>query len=87
MAWEITIHIDADQEDVGTVSGTWTDPNAALGIFTFSKRVKANVAGANEFGIEAMAARDAWQLKQQANIDKAAWVQERINSADPKVGV
>ena len=85
--WEITVQYDADQDDVGTVSGTWTDPNPALGVFTYSKRIKASVAGADAFVAEVIAARNAWQVKQQANITGAAFVLGKINLADPKAGV
>ena len=87
MTWQISVNLDADQDDVGTVSGAWTDPNPDLGIFTFSKRVKANAAGANAFIAEAIAARNAWQVKQQANITGAAWVLDKINAADQKSGI
>jgi len=87
MTWQITIQYDTDQADVGTISGTWTDPNPTYGVFTHSKRIKANAAGANAFIAEAIAARNIWQIKQQANINGAAFVLNKINLADPKAGV
>ena len=87
MSWKITVQFDPDQNDVGSVSATWTDPNPALPAFTHSKRVKGTLAGVNAFVAEAVAARDAWQTKQQANITGAAFVLNKINAADPKVGV
>lgn len=85
MSWEITVQFDLDQEDVGSVAATWTDP--VLGVFTYSKRVKANAAGANAFIAEVIAARDIWQVKQQANITGATWVLNKINTVDPQVEV
>jgi len=85
MSWEITVQFDLDQEDVGSVAATWTDP--VLGVFTYSKRVKANAVGANAFIAEAIEARDIWQVKQQANITGATWVLNKINTVDPQVEV
>ena len=87
MTWQISVQFDADQADVGTVTGTWTDPLPALGIFTFSMRVKANAAGLTAFKTAAIAARNIWQVKQQENINKAAIVLAALNAADPKAGV
>jgi len=86
MTWEISLNLDLDQEDIGTVSATWTDSNIALGVFTYSKRLKVNTAGGNAFIAEAILARDAWQVKQQTNINGATWALNKINAADPKVG-
>ena len=85
--WKISVQYDADQNDVGTVSGTWTDPNLDYGIFTFSKRIKATTAGVNSFVAEAIAARNVWQVKQEANVAGAIFVLNKINTTDPKVEV
>lgn len=87
MTWQISVQFDADQTDVGSVTGTWTDPLPTLGVFTHSMRVKANLAGLNSFIAAAIAARNVWQVKQQAGIDKAAIVLAAMNAADPKAGV
>ena len=87
MSWKITVQFDPNQNDVGSVSATWTDPNEALGVFSYSKRIKGTLAGVNAFVAEAVAARDIWQTKQQANIAGAAFVLNKINTADPKAGV
>jgi len=84
MIWEISVNYDADQADVGSVTGTWTDP--VYGIFTYSQRIKANLAGANAFIAAAILARNTWQVKQQANIAGAAFVLGKINTADPRAG-
>lgn len=84
MTWKISLNFDADQDDVGTIIGIWTDP--IFGTFTHSKRIKATAAGGNAFIAEAISARDAWQIKQQANITGAAWVLGKINVADSKAG-
>jgi hypothetical protein len=86
MSWAISVQFDQDQADVGSVTGTWTDPLPALGVFTFSMRVKATLAGLNAFVAAAIAARDQWQAKQQANIDKVPIVLAALNAADPKAG-
>ena len=84
MTWEMKVNYDLDQDDVGTINATWTDPNLDYGIFTYSKRIKANAAGGNIFIAEAIKARDTWQIKQQANIAGAAWALNKINLSDPK---
>jgi len=85
MSWEITVNIDRDKTDVGRVSATWTDPDTDLGVFSFSKRISISVADADIFIVEAIAARDAWQVWQTSNNTKAAWALNRLNTADPKV--
>jgi len=85
MTWGIIVNYDADQDNVGTINATWTD--LVFGVFTYSKRIKANVAGGNAFIAEAIFARDAWQVKQQANIAGAAWALNKINLTDPKMKV
>jgi len=87
MTWAITVQYDTDQNDVGSVAATWTDPNLGYGVFTYSERIKATAAGVNAFVANAIAARDTWQTKQQANLSGAAVVLNKINAADPKVGV
>ena len=84
MSWKITVNFDQDQEDVGTVLAEWVDPS--LGVFNYSKRVKATNDGANAFVAEAIAARNIWQGKQQANINGTAVVLNKINAADPQAG-
>ena len=86
MTWAISLNYDLDQDDVGTINATWTDPNPNYGIFTYSKRIKANAAGGNAFVAEAIVARDVWQIKQQANIAGAVWALNKINLSDPKAG-
>jgi hypothetical protein len=73
MSWQITVTIDKDKVDVGNVSAIWTDPDTALGVFSFSQRIQADVDGADAFISEAIAARDAWQV----------W--QGNNNTDPKV--
>jgi len=85
--WKISVQYDADQNDVGTVSGTWTDPNLDYGVFAFSKRIKATAAGVNSFVTEAIAARNVWQVKQEANVAGVIFVLNKINITDPKAGV
>ncbi|MCK5611827.1 hypothetical protein KAR91_58700 [Candidatus Pacearchaeota archaeon] len=84
MTWEIQIRYDADQDDVGSISATWTDQE--YGDFTFSDRIKSNQTGANAFIAEAIAARDVWQVKQAASAVGVVWVLGQINTTDPKVG-
>lgn len=83
MTWTIKIRYDADQDDVGSISATWTEQEDVD--FTYSDRIKSNQAGANAFIAEAIAARDVWQDKQLENVNKAAWVLGQINTVDPQV--
>lgn len=85
MSWEVKVYIDQDQTDIGLVNATWTDPNEALGVFTYSERAQANVAGGTVFVNHAIAARNAWQTKQQGNIDKEVWVANKLIELDPQV--
>ena len=84
MTWTIQIKYDADQDDVGRISATWTDQT--YGDFTVSDRIKSNQAGATAFINQAIDARDAWQVKQAAAAIGVTWVLGQINTADPKVG-
>jgi len=85
MSWAITVSFpNVVKGNPGTASATWTDPNLAFGVFTFSENVQADVKSGNAFVAKAIAARDHWQTVQQGNIDKAAWVLGVINAADPK---
>ena len=84
MTWEIQIKYDADQDDVGGISATWTD--ATYGEFTHSNRIKANQAGANIFIAEAIAARNIWQTKQADAATDVGWVLSQINIDDPQIG-
>ena len=86
MSWKISIQFDQDQDDVGSITAIWTDPLPELGVFTFSLRVKANIAGLNEFKTAAIAARNKWQTKRQAAISKEPIVLAALNAADPQVG-
>jgi len=86
MTWQATVQIDKDKVDVGSVTVIWTDPNTALGVFSYSERIQANAAGRDAFIVRAIAARDEWQTYQQTNINYSANVLSFLNTADPKVG-
>lgn len=84
MTWAIQIKYDADQDDVGSISATWTDQ--IYGDFTYPCRIKASQSEVTIFITDAIAARDTWQGKQLASVNKAAIVLDQINALDPKVG-
>ena len=85
MHWTITVSFpDVVKGNPGTATATWTDPNVAFGVFSFSESVQANAQSGNAFVAKAIAMRDHWQTVQQSNIDKAAWVLGVINATDPK---
>jgi len=85
MAWKIDVRLDKDQNNVGTVVGTWND--LTYGMFTYTKRVKTDTGGASGYMTEAIAARDAWQLKQVDNTTKAAYLLNLMNTNDEQVEV
>ena len=82
--WVIFLQLDIDQADVGSFNATWTDPNAALGIFVFSKRIKVIYSEINATVRIAIAERDAWQIRRQTEIEDSDWILEVINQVDPK---
>ena len=57
MTWKIDVRLDKDQNNVGTVVGTWND--LTYGMFTYTKRVKTDTGGASGYMTDAIAARDA----------------------------
>ena len=82
--WEIQVNLDADSNDVGTVTATWTETLPAVGTFVYSSRAKKDAGGANAFVAVAIAARDFWQSKKAANEAGAAALKTKINNDDPK---
>ena len=83
MSWTLTVGLDADKSDVGTVSATWTDPE--YGDYTFSARGKLDSAGANAFVAAAIAKRNAWQTRKANEASLAATGLSLLNSTDPQV--
>lgn len=61
MAWVITISVDSDKTDIGTISSIFTDTDAAT--FTYSERIQATLAQLNAYIARAIAARNAWQTR------------------------
>jgi hypothetical protein len=84
MTWSIMVDIDKDKAEAGTIAATWTDPNPALGVFSYSKRIETTLAALDNFNAELIMERNAWQAKRQNNLDKAAVALGRLNSADPQ---
>lgn len=84
MSWTILVDIDKDKTEAGSIAAVWTDPNLALGVFTYSKRIETNLAALDNFIGELIIERNAWQAKQQNNLDKAALALGRLNTADPQ---
>ena len=79
--WTIKVKYDADSNDVGTVTASWTEGEE---LFTYPARCKANV---DAFIANAITARNTWQTKEAANESGAAFVLNKINAADPQAGV
>jgi hypothetical protein len=85
MPWTADTKLDEGSNDVGLATMTWTEPTGnPPAMFPFSRRIRANAAGANAFVAAAIAARDAWQIKEAANAAGAAILLAKINAADPK---
>ena len=84
MTWSIMVDIDKDKAEAGSIAAIWTDPNPALGVFSYSKRIETNLAALDNFIGELIIERDAWQVKKQNNLDKAALALGRLNTADPQ---
>ena len=84
MTWSIMVDIDKDKAEAGTIAAIWTDPNPALGVFSYSRRIETNLAALDNFIGELIIERDAWQVKKQNNLDKAALALGRLNTADPQ---
>ena len=84
MPWSILVDIDKDKAEVGLISAHWTDPNPALGVFSYSRRIETNLAALDNFIGELIIERNAWQAKTQNNLDKAALALGRLNTADPQ---
>ena len=82
--WTIKLKLDADSNDVGSITATWTEPGGE--VFTFSQnRIKNSTAEINAFGVAAVAERDAWQAKEALNLSGAAFLLDKLNTYDPKV--
>jgi len=81
MSWSIMVDIDKDKAEAGSIAATWTD---ALGVFSYSKRIETTLAELDNFIVELILERDAWQARRQYNLDKAALALGRLNSADPQ---
>lgn len=80
--WTITVKYDEDSDQVGSVSATWTEGEAT---FAHSARIRATVAGVDAFVADAVAKRNQWQSKEADNISGAAFVLDKINTADEQV--
>ena len=84
MTWSIMVDIDKDKAEAGTIAAIWTDPNPALGVFSYSRRIETNLTALDNFIGELIMERDAWQVKKQNNLDKATLALGRLNTADPQ---
>ena len=84
MPWSIMVDIDKDKAEAGTIAAIWTDPNPALGVFSYSRRIETNLTALDNFIGELIMERDAWQVKKQNNLDKATLALGRLNTADPQ---
>jgi len=64
MSWKSTIVDDTDDPEVSTTTAIWTDPNPALGQFTYNRRVNRRGADEDLFVTEANSEKDAWAIEQ-----------------------
>ena len=80
--WAIKLKLDADSNDVGSVSATWTEGGE---VFSYSTRIKNSTAQINAFGVAVVEARNAWQAKEVDNISKADILLDKLNTYDPQV--
>lgn len=80
MTWTTQAQFDPDQADVGLATATWTE--LAGDVFMFSLRIKATAAGANAFVAAAIAARNAWRVKNAANAAGATTLLNKLIAAD-----
>lgn len=87
MPWTVSVQLDSDQPDVGSATATWAEPAPSTEVFSFSSRVKVNVAEGNKFVAAAIAARDAWLAGKVKNEGKISWILSALNAADPKAKV
>jgi len=85
--WTISVQLDADSNDVGTITATWTEgAGEAAKTFVYSARAKKDAGGVNAFIAAVIAARNFWQAKSAANLTGAAALLIKINAADPQAG-
>jgi len=82
--WKITVRYDLDQANIGNATAVWTD--TTFGDFAYSKRIQATAEKVNVFVAEAIVARNAWQVREQANVAGEVIILNKINLADPQVG-
>jgi hypothetical protein len=61
MAWTIAVQFDADKTNVGSVTATFTDTDAA--VFSFTQRLQSTAGVVTSFTAAAIAARNAWQAQ------------------------
>jgi hypothetical protein len=61
MAWVVTIKVDTDKTDIGTISSVFTDTDTTT--FSYSERIQASLAQLNAYITRAVAARNAWQTR------------------------
>lgn len=81
MAWSVSVNLDPDSSDVGTISATWTE---AAGTFTYSSRAKKDTGGIASFAAAAKNARNAWQAKATENTAGADEILAKLNQIDPQ---
>ena len=83
MAWEAQVTRDADKANVGTATLIWNvgEPGA----FTYSRRVRLDVAGEKAFIEDAITARDAQIAKTAAGATLALKLAAAANVAQAAI--
>lgn len=84
MSWQIQIADDPDTTGEKTATATWTEVSGK--VFSYTMRGKATVGAVNAFVAVAIAARNAWQVKNIVTATQEANVLTKILAADPQTG-
>jgi hypothetical protein len=79
MPWTFTATIDHDKTDVGSVSGTYTDPADPDFAYTFQQRITADVPGLQAFKTAAEAALAERLTRRGVELSGIAWLEANMN--------
>jgi len=79
MAWVVTIDVDDDKTDVGTVTSVFTDTDATT--FTHWERIRATIGELNSYIARAVIARDAWKVRKASQTSYMATAVTRFAAA------
>jgi len=80
MAWTAHVTLDADKNDVGSATATWNEGQGDE--FAYSRRARVSQAEGQAFALEAIAARDAHELKAAREATLSAALATMLNNAE-----